>query len=339
MIQTIPQSLDFFRLAGVDERGQGFKEWQHFVVHHDELRLIVNFNVAEAAWPERERGKTSLHRTIVLLHGRSTAERIERAEAVDVRSGAPSARIGGGQLRLERDAYRLDYVSDDGRLEVALRLEPQVAPLFFPDRSLSPGRRWSWLAVPHLRAEGSVTYGEERVVVRGAPSYHDHNWGCFWWGEDFCWDWISVVPDDPAEAAALVFRVLDGRRRIVRQQAVLLHDRFGTRRLFLGEQIRIAAGAERLPVRAAPAPLGLLLPCVPEGPARVVVEAQDAGDALRIELDHELGTRLLIPSEVSERGVVHLSEMLGHAVVRCRARGRTTEWKGKSVTERVQHGW
>jgi hypothetical protein len=119
-----------------------------------------------------------------------------------VLDGAPDLDIGGSQVRLDGQRYRIALrvtsESDGSELVGALTLDPD------PGRSLPPAvirgaRGWlSGYVVPvlsgrltgSLRTSGtpSTSRTPETIVVAG-EGYHDHNWG-FW--RDVRWQWGQV---------------------------------------------------------------------------------------------------------------------------------------------------
>ena len=72
----------------------------------------------------------------------------------------------------------------------------------------------SWLFVPRLRADGWLRIGGREHRFDNDLAYHDHNWGRFWWGDDFGWTWahgpsqrsgrpvVAGVPADDRPATA-----------------------------------------------------------------------------------------------------------------------------------------
>ena len=94
-------------------------------------------------------------------------------------------------------------------------------PFVVNNQPLASGARLSWLFVPRLEAHGHVRIGDTRVGLRGAPAYHDHNWGRFRWGADFGWEWGSVLPRDLSDPWTIVcMRMTDQRRRRATRQAL-----------------------------------------------------------------------------------------------------------------------
>jgi hypothetical protein len=104
----------------------------------------------------------------------------------DVRVGPSSAvNPGGGQ------PYRLHARSRDAGLEVELEVAPADLPraLASDVRGYLDWEEASWLAtMPAARATGTLRAGRRTVPVRGAPAYHDHNWG-MWLLPSRTWSW------------------------------------------------------------------------------------------------------------------------------------------------------
>ena len=135
--------------------------------------------------------------------------------------------LGPCSLTLVDGAYELSVELPAIRVRAKLRLVPASTPFVVNNQPLAPGSRLSWLFVPRLEAHGCVWVGDTRVSLRGAPAYHDHNWGRFRWGDDFGWVWGSVLPERSTDPWTIVFmRMTDRfRRRATRQGLYVWHGR------------------------------------------------------------------------------------------------------------------
>ena len=71
-----------------------------------------------------------------------------------------------------------------------------------------------WLFVPRLRADGWLRIGGQEHRLEGELAYHDHNWGRFWWGDDFGWTWGTFLSQGPEDPWSLVFLRMTDRRRL-----------------------------------------------------------------------------------------------------------------------------
>jgi hypothetical protein len=127
----------------------------------------------------------------------SAADEVDARKILDA---APDLDIGGNQVRLDGQRYRLALrlksERDGSELAGTLTLDPD------PGRSLPPAvirgaRGWlSGYVVPVLsgRLSGSLrTPGTPGTIVIAGEGYHDHNWG-FW--RDVRWQWGQVASGD-----------------------------------------------------------------------------------------------------------------------------------------------
>ena len=71
-----------------------------------------------------------------------------------------------------------------------------------------------WLFVPKLRADGWLRIEGQEQRIDGELAYHDHNWGRFWWGDDFGWTWGTMLSQAPENPWSLVFLQMTDRRRL-----------------------------------------------------------------------------------------------------------------------------
>ena len=72
----------------------------------------------------------------------------------------------------------------------------------------------SWLFVPRLRAQGWLRIGGREHRIENDLAYHDHNWGRFWWGDDFGWTWGTLLPTRPDDPWSMVFLQMTDRSRL-----------------------------------------------------------------------------------------------------------------------------
>ena len=100
--------------------------------------------------------------------------------SVDLPAGAAGGE-GGAAAGGDPDAAGL------GPLRIRLLLDPG-SPSYLPPLDVSSGSFVSGYVAPVLlgRARGRACAGSRCLEARGAPAYHDHNWGVW---RDVTWDW------------------------------------------------------------------------------------------------------------------------------------------------------
>ena len=168
-------------------------------MHDGGFRLIVNFSIDD-------RTDDTTHRVIALVHNEEWKGAVEKFEPTGcaMRSGRVAAHFGTCEFALADGAYELTIRLPTIRLHAQLRLVPVSTPFVVNNQPLASGARLSWLFVPRLEAHGHVWIGDTQVGLRGAPAYHDHNWGRFRWGDNFGWEWGSVLPRDRSDPWSIV---------------------------------------------------------------------------------------------------------------------------------------
>jgi hypothetical protein len=222
--------------------------------------------------------------------------------------------------------------------------------LFTPGPRSSLGRvnnqpvgtgRISWLFMPRLTATGRLRIGDVEHRLERATAYHDHNWGHFRWGDDFGWEWGSILPTDPADPWSVVFtRKTDrGRLRCLSQALyVWHHDELAA--LFRDSAVRMESSGllGRRPDCTLPAPMRLVLGGeASDVPATLTITAASADGALEVVFGAQSHARVAQPSELRPDRAVVLSEISGTARVRGSVAGRDLDAPATGVVE-VLHG-
>lgn len=113
-------------------------------------------------------------------------------------SQTPDVKIAKSTVNLTPQGYCVHIESDDGSRVFDALFKPEVepAPLFsasdFP--SVYGGGVINWMvASAKMKVNGELSVGEDTYTLKNARGYHDHNWGCWYWGDDLGWDWGQVT--------------------------------------------------------------------------------------------------------------------------------------------------
>jgi hypothetical protein len=326
------EDSDFFRLS---RRAFGddlpHKEWHHFVVHDRRLRLIVNFS-------HIDQSDDAVHRVIALVRTDEWTGAVETYDTIDceMRSGSVAARYGPCEFALVDGAYELAITLPAIRLRAHLRLLPVSMPFVVKNQPLARGARLSWLFVPRLVAHGHIWIGDRRVSLVGAPAYHDHNWGHFRWGDDFGWEWGSVLPQDLSDPWTLVcMRMTDRSRRRATRQA--LYAWYGDEPIALWRDFAVTVRHEGLlrrpPALTLPSVMRLLRPgSASDIPAVVVIEGSGR-DQLEMRFEPEEYVRIVVPHELDPMDSVVLNEISGRITAQGRVAGRDVDVEATGVFE------
>ena len=339
MIARAIEEVDYFRRSPSRIGGpSGHKEWQHFLVHAHDVDILLNFNAVDDRW-EDEQGDAEVHRLIFLVRvagsWRGGIERFERRE-VALQAGEIGARFGDNILAFENGQYRASVRLRDCALTADLTFEPLALPLTVQSQPLGPGRSMSYVAVPRLVCRGQVTIGSEHIAIDRAPAYHDHNWGCFRWGEDFSWEWAAAQAADPDCPWSIVYAHMQDRRRLTsRRCGLFLWQGAHLHRVFRDDEIRVRPEGrlERTPLVQIPPIMRLLGGGLRDVPARVVLTAQDQRDTLELTFDATDALQVILPNDRDIDGVTVLNEVTGRAAGNGRVSGVRVEWHGPGAFE------
>lgn len=250
--------------------------------------------------------------------------------------GLAEASIGRANIGLERVALAIDSKSDtlmasvqDPKNALVLRATAQVdtSPLLI-EQPLPLGQGWiSWRVVPRLRVTGTWMIGQERRELNTASAYHDHNWGRWFWGDDFGWEWgcfltpasneTSTIPtksgDGNSPPIAIVFATTTDRAHRKMGQPSLTVYAGKQRRTFHGPTVRLIysdllAGIER----RIPGALAALHQDRRELqlPKRITIHANDGIDQFTLEFSGRSAAQLIIGDPIV-RGYSFIHEIPG----------------------------
>jgi hypothetical protein len=323
-----------------DPASARFKEWLHFCVLAPGIELLVNLSIAGRPARERAAESAFVARLVVMArsHGRwlGSVEEVP-ASQVSLRPGQVDAVFGDTALRCQSGAFELLLRPRAIPLSARLRLEPVTLPLMRSKTSLGEGLV-NWLAVPRLRAFGSITADGTPHVLRGQPAYHDHNWGTWRWGRDFFWQWAFGLPSSADDPWTLVFyRLFDRARTVENALSVLVWRGDQLFRVFHQGDVAVSPQGflRRASILKVPPVMGLLAPQLTTDVAeRIVVEAGTGKDHLRFEIDNQDLAQVLIPSE-SDLGTTVINEVVGTYRGGGSIQGVSVETQGQSFHEHV----
>jgi hypothetical protein len=332
---------DYFRRSAQRLGGTGpHKEWQHFIAHTDALHLLVNFSLLDDAFrtAERETG-----RVIVLARTPSGwVGGVDTIAANDLHAEAGSidARFGSSSVTFDGRAYRVMVRMQQPKVTMDLRFVPSSLPALCPNQPLSHTETLSWLFVPRLVATGTVEIEGQSFEVTGAAAYHDHNWGVFRWGDDFTWEWSSVLPAASTSPwSAVYMRLTDRRRGVARCQGFYVWREWTHRKIFRDHEIRVAMDGRFQPAKYLKIPrvMALLAPGLANDvPSRMTITAGSDADEVRLVFDLEDLCQVIVPDETNLRSVVTLNEATGVARMRGTIDGELLEMEGPCVFEFIR---
>jgi hypothetical protein len=328
---------DFLRAPVLaSARPEEFKEWHHFVVHGQNVRLLINFSLNnEPAGPGQLR---LAPRVIVIAHDERWTGAVSRFDEsqLDIAADLGGLAIGGNQMIVGPDGYQvvIDLPEQDIRGEIVFT---SVSRPFVVNNQPVGSGRMCWLFVPRLRADGWLRIGGREHRMESELAYHDHNWGRFSWGDDFGWTWGTILPHGPQDPWSLVFLQMTDRRRLrCLSQALYVwhHDEPAAIFRHAAVKSRSSGVLGRAADCTLPPPMRLILEGeVPDVPERVEVTATRAGDTVHAEFRPHSYARIAQPSETSLRRSTVLCETNGSAKVSGNINGKTIDFVGAGVFE------
>jgi hypothetical protein len=344
------RQTDYFRCSGhaprAAPRTPGYKEWHHFIVYAPGLRLLVNFNLTEprhdGARRRSAQGQPLAGRLIMIAETTEWCGDLEAFAPSDVAvvPGGLSARFGENAMWFEDGAYNVRAKLANQPLAANLKLTPVTEPILSSHIQLVPGHELSWLILPRLKVSGSVSLGGRHVNLKGGLAYHDHNWGHFDWGDDFAWEWGSMVPRRASNPWTAVYvRMANRSRTSVGTQGLFVWDGERHCRFFRDEDLQVTLeGRQSMTVlHKVPHIMGLLAPgtCT-DVPQRLVAFGDVGGDQVLMTFNTLNVSQVVIPDETNTNSVTLLNEATGSLDLTGTIGGRSVEMEGSGVFEFIR---
>jgi hypothetical protein len=317
-------------------RPAGFKEWHHFVVHAHDVRLLINFSLNNEVFGRDE--VRLAPRVIVIARDENWSGAVERFDehALNVSADLGELTVGGNRMTVLPDGYHVLIDLPDKDIRGELHFASASQPFLVRNEPAGDGRV-SWLFVPRLRANGWLRIGGREHRMDDDLAYHDHNWGRFWWGDDFGWTWGTILPTAPEDPWSMVFVQITDRSRLRSlSQALYVWHHDEPAGIFRHAAVRVRT--EGLLGRAAdctlPPPMRLLLDGeVPGVPERIDITATRAGDTVHAEFRSKSYARLAQPSEARLDRSTVLCETDGTVRASGTIKGKDFDFVGTGVFE------
>ena len=330
---------DFLRVPVLAcARPDGFKEWHHFLLQSPDLLLFINFSVAGTA------AGGLVPRVIAVFHDHRWSGVVEQfAERdLDISADVCGMAMRANRMLVTPDGYQVVVDLPDRGVAGVLRFTVVGAPSITRVNNQPVGAgRISWLFVPRLRADGWIALGGRRRPIERCPAYHDHNWGHFRWGDDFGWEWGSILPTADDDPWSLVFtRKTDRRRLRCLSQALYLwhHDELAAMFRDTAIHMRSVGLLGSRPDCTLPPVMRLLAGGeAADVPASIEITASSSAGSIRAVFRSESHARLVQPSELAHDRAVVLSEVGGTAQIGGSVDGRPFDAAGAGVFE-LLHG-
>ncbi|MFT7304846.1 MAG: hypothetical protein ACI9P7_000104 [Candidatus Azotimanducaceae bacterium] len=313
--------------------GGSYKEWFHFLIFGEHINLLFNVSLLT----DINTGELIPRVTVLVdINGAFSGQVLELKNA---KAKPGSLNIAGDYGGFEFDGENFLLRLKLESLELDLALQPMIKPQFAGNVRLAEGS-FSWLALPHLRANGIVRVKETTVLLRGEPAYHDHNWGHFSWSGSYSWVWAVATPVNPDGYGMVFDRVVDTRSmRTVAQGAMLLK---GTDHLrtFLASEVDLLTTESR-PVHAFRVPPVMRIAVPGAGPAiakTCYMSAKRKRDNVTLKIFPSHTAEIGVPSDIDNQAPMILSEAFGTGIIKGSVNGQSFQNEVRGVYEQIQQG-
>lgn len=318
---------------------RGHKEWLHFVILGPDFEVLVNFSLCDDLRAAGDRLAEVARLTVLVRDHDGWDGDVDTfaADEVRIRRGGIDLRFGDNYLRFDEGLYHLGMRLRERPFAADVTVRPSTFPARAPNIPMLDGPPLHWLIIPRCLASGVVRLGPRVVPLRGALTYHDHNWGQFRWGANFSWRWSFAVPPDPAVPWTLAFASLTDRGRAHACSQGLFVWRGRERyRTFRDHDLAFESTLELAPLRQVfklPRVMALLAPGpATELPRAVILRAHGDGDWFEYRFEPESVGQVLIPND-TDLGVSVLNEVAGRSSFRGAIGGETFDVKSRSIFE------
>jgi hypothetical protein len=328
---------DFWRTAPRSPRmTSDYKEWSHFSVLGGDFDLLINFSLVGGRSAPHE----ATARLTLLFRGKDGVWEGDvetySSEEAKIAEGSPDAAFGQNGSWFARGRYHVEVQLAERDVTVIADLRPLVGPILPRSIALADAQTLRWVVAPRLAAEGEAIVRGRRYSFRGAPSYHDRNWGRFPWGGGYAWEWATIIPAEEREPWCLVYsRIADRNRGATASQSLILWRRNVLARKFYGRDLSIAHHGLLRRDRPLQIPRAVALAAqgaAVDVPRRMSIAARGYGDELRVDLELEDFAQIIAPND-GRPGFTALSEMTGRARVAGRVGGERLSFDALTQVE------
>ena len=233
---------NFMRRPAWEEGRVGHREWLHFSIGGPDLTLLVNVSVVDDQRPSVPRGRERGRVLVLVRDARGWgggADEVGAAE-LEVHGGRVFVALAESSVELAGGVFLVKVRLRDRPIAFELELRPRAFPSMASNVAIGPGEEpVNWVVVPDLSADGWRERAGARREIRGAPAYHDHNWGYFS-HRDFAWQWGHALPDDGASPFSAVFaRLLNGAQTETYMQSLLVWRDGRQHRVFREDEVDV----------------------------------------------------------------------------------------------------
>lgn len=254
------------------------------------------------------------------------------------------AALGDCSIALREIALAVDEASGlvlanavlpDDSLEIRLTAKPNSQRIVIEEH-LALGHGWiSWYAVPRLTLSGQMTACGRHFDLSAASAYHDHNWGRWFWGDDFGWEWGCFLAPAPGPAFVMSRTTDRGHRRCGEPSLAVFVGNgrrdFPSARVSLQHEFSLEAVTRRLPGAMAALHQDRARSRVPK---TIHIAAEDGRERVEIEFSGRSALQVVAADPIAT-GYGFIHEIAGDFRYLCRLAGEELTGSGLAMVEYV----
>jgi hypothetical protein len=320
----------------LDPSAAQYKDWLHLNILHHESGSIGLINVSLHGHPNDPRSR-AVGTALVHVPNFGWFGNVEIRGLEEIRIDRASISLEHVALAVQRDygTVLASVVDRDSALTVRLKATAAASPVIVEEQ-LPLGHGWiSWYAVPRLTLDGEWTIGNQRMDLKTASAYHDHNWGRWHWGDNLGWEWGCFLARAPG--AAIILSRTSDRAHLHFGDTSLVVQAEGRSRTFAGAAVKLKYEGTLQPItRRVPGAIAALHQdhADVQLPKTLKITADDGIDRVTLEFTGHAAAQLIMGDPLV-RGYGFIHEIAGEFKCSGRIRGIKVDGTGLGVMEHV----
>jgi hypothetical protein len=295
-----------------DAAPERYKDWLHLNLFDHASGTIGLINASLHGSPSDPRSRV-IGTAVANLSGGGWVGNLEILGFSDASIGVASIGLPGLALALDEGSRTVVASVRDPHYgwEALLAASAQSQAINI-EEPLPLAEGWiSWRVLPRMRAAGSWTVDGQRMNLEQASVYHDHNWGRWFWGDDFGWEWGCFAAQE--SGVSFVVARTTNRAHTKRNGLSLVVDFERERRTLGNASIALQLEGRISVRRRLPGAMAALHQDMahPSLPGIVNLRASDGFDEFALQFTAREALQLIAADPIVANGFTFIHEIAG----------------------------
>lgn len=312
-----------------------YKDWFHLNVFDHQTGTIGLINTSLHGSPLDHRSRV-LGLAVANVPGAGWLGNVEVCGLSDASIGATHIGLPRTAIAIGRDSAPISAFARHHHEGIQATISARPESVFIDvEEQLPLADGWiSWYVIPRLRASGTWTIAGKESNLENAGIYHDHNWGRWFWGDDFGWEWGCFL--SAADATFVVARTTN-RAHTQLNQPYLFVQVAGERRVFSGSSVHLEFAGCVSVTRRLPGAMAALHQdrAYPRLPGSLILHANDGIDRLQLQFTARDALQLIAADPIAANGFTFIHEIVGEFSYSGTANGSLFSGRGLGIIEHV----